>query len=164
MITLDQIVSIGPTHHLVGHVRGAREAIGAFTFDPISQDFLPTYPALWAADSEAQRRLLVSPTHDGQPATDAEEQLRQMLDQRSDLFISRTLRLTSQSLAAARADRLVMGGRAWTALLSDDDVKSALAIWLNSTFRPDSANLLRPDHSTRPGYDASKGSGRIPNP
>ena len=132
--TLDRIVGIGPTHHLIGHIRGAREEIGAFTFDRITADMLPTYPALWAADSETQTRLLVSPTHDGQPATDDERQLRQMLDQRSDLFISRTLRLTSQALAAARTDRPVMGGRAWTALLSvDDDVKCALAIWLNST-------------------------------
>ena len=62
-----------------------------------------------------------------------QEQVQRMLAQRSDLFISRNLRFTSQALAAARTERLMMGGRAWTALLSDDDVKSALAIWLNST-------------------------------
>ena len=132
--TLDRIVDVGPTHHLIGHVRGAREAIGAFTFDEIAPELLPTYPALWWADAEAQTRLLVSPTHEGQPATDDEEQLRQMLDQRSDLFISRNLRLTSQALAAARTSRPVMGGRAWTALQSNDaDVKDALSIWINST-------------------------------
>ncbi len=134
MTTLERVATIGPTHHLVGHIRGAREVIGAFTFDLITPDFLPTYPALWRANSETQTRMLVSPTHDGQPATDDEDELRRMLDQRSDLFISRTLRLTSQALAAARSDRPVMGGRAWTTLLSDDDIKSALAIWLNSTF------------------------------
>ena len=134
MTTLDRIVDIGPTHHLIGHVRGAREAIGAFTFDEITPEFLPTYPALWTADAETQTRLLVSPTHEGQPATDDEEQLRQMLDQRSDLFISRNLRLTSQALAAARTAQPTLGSSTWTGLLSDDDaVKSALAIWLNST-------------------------------
>ena len=134
MTTLDQVVTIGPTHHLIGHVRGAREAIGAFTFDAITPDVLPTYPALWAADAESQTRMLVAPTHDGEPATDDEGELRQMLFQRSDLFISRNLRLTSQALAAARTSQSMLGSSTWTTLLSNDnDVKAALAIWLNST-------------------------------
>ena len=130
--TLDQVVTIGPTHHLIGHIRGAGEAIGAFTFDEITPIKLPTYPALWAAESKTQRRILTSPTHDGTPVAD--DGAAPMLAQRSDLFISRNLRMTSQALAAARSDTPVMGGRAWTALLSDDHgAKAALSIWLNST-------------------------------
>ena len=131
--TLDRVVRIGPTHHLIGHRRG-REAIGAFAFDPIRPGEIPTYPALWSAEAERQRSILTAPTHEGHPAITDEDRLRQMLAQRSDLFISRNLRLTSQALAAARTERLMMGGSSWTALLSDDDgTKSALAIWLNST-------------------------------
>ena len=131
--TLDRVVGIGPTHHLIGHRRG-REAIGAFAFDPIRPGEIPTYPALWSAEAERQRSILTVPTHEGHPAITDEDRLRQMLAQRSDLFISRNLRLTSQALAAARTERLMMGGSSWTALLSDDDgTKSALAIWLNST-------------------------------
>ncbi len=131
--TLDQVVGIGPTHHLIGHIRG-REAIGAFTFDPIAPRELPTYPSLWSAQAETQRSILTLPTHEGYPAVADEGRLRQMLAQRSNLFISRNLRLTSQALAAARTEQLMMGGSTWTALLSDDDgTKSALAIWLNST-------------------------------
>ena len=131
--TLDRVVGIGPTHHLIGHRRG-REAIGAFAFDPIRPGEIPTYPALWSAEAERQRSILTAPTHEGHPAITEEDRLRQMLAQRSDLFISRNLRLTSQALAAARTERLMMGGSTWTALLSDDDgTKSALAIWLNST-------------------------------
>ena len=131
--TLDRVVNIGPTHHLIGHRRG-REAIGAFAFDPIRPGEIPTYPALWSAEAERQRSILTAPTHEGHPAITDEDRLRQMLAQRSDLFISRNLRLTSQALAAARTERLMMGGSTWTALLSDDDgTKSALAIWLNST-------------------------------
>ena len=150
MTTLEQAVTIGPTHHLIGHIRRATEIIGAFTFDRITPDILPTYPSLWAADSESQKRILVSATHDGQPAIGDEAQLRQMLAQRSDLFISRTLRLTSQALAAARTPQPAMGGRAWTTLQSgNDDVKAALAIWLNSTF----GLMLRTCYSqtTQPG-------------
>lgn len=153
--TLDQVVHIGPTHDLIGSPHGG-DGRGAFTLyrlTPAMLQMLPTYPALWAADAETQTRMLVSPTHEGEPAVNDEEELRQMLSQRSDLFISRTLRLTSQALAAARTDRPVMGGRAWTALLSDDgDVKSALAIWLNSTFslivRTSYAQTTQPGRAT----------------
>ena len=151
--TLDQVAAIGPTHHLIGHVRGAREAIGAFTFDAITPGGLPTYPALWAADAETQTRMLAAPTHEGEPATSDEDELRRMLSQRSDLFISRNLRLTSQTLAAARTDRNLMGGRAWTALQCDDDgAKAALAIWLNSTLslivRTSYAQTTQPGRAT----------------
>lgn len=131
--TLGRTVEIGPTHHLIGHLRG-RDGIGAFTFDPVDDD-IPTYPALWAANAKTQRRLTLSPTHGGQPVNgDGDDRASAMLAQRGDLFISRTLRMTSQALAAARTNGSMMGGSAWTALVGGDDaVKAALAIWLNST-------------------------------
>ena len=129
--TLDQVIGIGPTHDLIGHVRGG-DGRGAFTFDEIAQGELPTYPALWAADSKTQQSILTAPTHEGTLIDD--DNADRMLEQRSDLFISRNLRMTSQALAAAKTQIPAMGGRAWTALLSDDDgVKAALSIWLNST-------------------------------
>ena len=130
--SLGEITNIGPTHHLIGHIRG-NEAIGAFTFDPIAQGQVPNYPALWAADSKSQQSILTNPTHEGQPVADRDDLQRQMLAQRSDLFISRNLRMTSQALAAARTADLAMGGSTWTALLAEVGVKDALAIWLNST-------------------------------
>ena len=124
--------AIGPTHHLIGHIRG-NEEIGAFTFDPIAEGQVLNYPALWSVDSKAQQSILTNPTHEGQPVDGREDLQRQMLAQRSDLFISRNLRMTSQALAAARTADLAMGGSTWTALLVDAGVKDALAIWLNST-------------------------------
>ena len=131
--TLGRTVEIGPTHHLIGHLRG-RDGIGAFTFDPVDGD-IPTYPALWAANAGTQRRLTLSPTHGGQPMNgDGDASADAMLARRGDLFISRTLRMTSQALAAARTSGPMMGGSAWTSLISDDEgVKAALAIWLNAT-------------------------------
>ena len=131
--TLDQVVGIGPTHDLIGHPIGG-DGRGAFMFAPLQRGDYPTYPSLWLANAERQRSITTQPTHEGNPAITDEDRLRQMLAQRSDLFISRNLRLTSQALAAARTERLMMGGSTWTALLSDDEgTKSALAIWLNST-------------------------------
>ena len=131
--TLGRLVEIGPTHHLIGHLRG-RDGIGAFTFDPVEGD-IPTYPALWAANAGTQRRLTLSPTHGGQPMNgDGDASADAMLARRGDLFISRTLRMTSQALAAARTSGSMMGGSAWTSLISGDEgVKAALAIWLNAT-------------------------------
>lgn len=132
--TLDQLAGIGPTHHLVGHIRDAREKIGAFTFDAIKPGEIPIHPALWVANHQTQRHILVSPTHEGQPVSGRDDEQIKMLAQRSTLFISRGLRMTSQALAAARTDYPVMGGASWNALQTDDDsVKAALAIWLNST-------------------------------
>lgn len=130
--SLGEITNIGPTHHLIGHIRG-NEEIGAFTFDPIAEGQVPSYPALWSVDSKDQQSILTNPTHEGQPVDGREDLQRQMLAQRSDLFISRNLRMTSQALAAARTADLAMGGSTWTALLVDAGVKDALAIWLNST-------------------------------
>ena len=124
--------AIGPTHHLIGHIRG-NQSIGAFTFDPIAEGQVVNYPALWSVDSNAQQSILTNPTHEGHPVAEREDLQRQMLAQRSDLFISRNLRMTSQALAAARTPQPAMGGSTWTSLLADAEVKDALAIWLNST-------------------------------
>ncbi len=133
LTSLGGIVNVGPTHHLVGHRRGY-QPIGAFEFLPVQPGELPDHPSLWAANGATQTRIKTRPTHSGFPVTGRQEQAKRMLDARSDLFISRNLRMTSQALAAATTSEPVMGGNAWTALLSDDDgVKSALAIWLNST-------------------------------
>ena len=129
---LEMVVDVGPSHDSIGHPRGGDER-GAFVFDPMDLGDAPTHPALWAANATTQRRLTISPTHGGRAYGD-DEDIRKMLEKRSDLFISRTLRMTSQALAAARTVDLAMGGPAWASLVSDDEgVKAALAIWLNST-------------------------------
>lgn len=130
---LREVVNIGPTHHIIGHLRG-REAIGAFTFDKIVEGQKPNYPSIWAAEGKDKRTIATDPTHEGHPFSGRENLQRQMLGERGDLFISRTLGMPSQALAAARTAEPVMGGRAWTVLKSDDaGLKDALAIWLNST-------------------------------
>ena len=133
MTTLSQVAAIGPTHDRIGHPRGG-DGRGAFTFDRVATAEVSVYPSLWAADSKVQKRILTVPTHSGRPATRNEIELQQMLAQKSDLLISTNLRMTSQALSAAQTDSPVMGGNAWTTLQCDDaSVKSALAIWLNST-------------------------------
>ena len=131
--TLGKVAGIGPTHHLIGHQRG-QEKIGAFTFDPIEPGQEPVYPSLWTASPEVHKSISSHPTHEGEPVLGCEDEQIEMLAMRSNLFISRGLRMTSQSLAVVSTDTPAMGSGAWNALqTSDAGIKAALAIWGNST-------------------------------
>ena len=138
--TLGEVARIGPTHDLIGHpVHG--DGRGVFRFYPITpyDHDAPAFPALWGASKTYHagppKRIMTGPTHSGSPLPGkTEEEVGAMLDAQSDLFISRNLRTTTQTLAAARTAEPMMGGSSWTALLSaDEGVKAALTIWLNST-------------------------------
>ena len=129
---LGSIISVGPTHHLIGHVEG-REAIGAFAFEKLSPVQIAIHPSLWAVDTNVQTSLLIPPTHNGQPVVGGGAELDDLIATRSDLFISRVLGMGSQSLAAAMTETPMLGGRAWTSLLHPElSVKRAVALWLNS--------------------------------
>ena len=57
-----------------------------------------------------------------------------MTTERSNWFISRNLRWTSQALAFAKARQRVHGGRAWNAMQElSDDVGQCFALYFNST-------------------------------
>lgn len=130
---LGRIAGTGPTHDLIGHPRGG-DGRGAFTFDAVPEGYVPTYPALWAANSKTQTKILTTPTHEGTPVSERDDLQKRMLSHRSNLFISRGLRMTSQSIAVAVTDTPAMGGSAWNALQTDDaGITAALAIWGNST-------------------------------
>ena len=134
MTTLGDLFGIGPTHHLIGHLRGG-DAIGAFELFPVTRsvDAVGDDRSLWAADSETQRSLVVLPTHWGVPVKGGKWE--DMRARQSRLFYARNMRWTSQALLVALTKHDAMGGRAWNALESDDiRVCKAFALWANSTF------------------------------
>lgn len=129
--TVGAVCGVGPTHHLIGHLRG-KHPIGAFVFDRIQPGTVPDYPSLWAANTRSQQHLVVQPTHTGW-AHDA-DRTAQRWDTASHLAVSRNLDMTSQQLAAAWIDEPVMGGSTWTTLQHHDlAVLKAMLIWFNST-------------------------------
>ena len=131
--TLREITTVGPGQDSIGYIRGG-DARGVFIFDPITFGETPTYPSMWAAVGQVKKTILTGPTHEGHPVANQDARQAEMLAGKADLFISKTLRTTSQALMAARTAEPAMGGRAWNALQTDDDgVKDALAIWLNSS-------------------------------
>ena len=44
--TLAQVVDIGPTHHLIGHLREVRGTIGAFTFTDVTARTIAHIPGV----------------------------------------------------------------------------------------------------------------------
>lgn len=133
IVRLDSVVRVGPTHHLIGHPHGG-ERIGAFEWSPLAAlVFSPTHQSLWAADGEVQTRIVTDPTHGGVFVN--EELARRIIQQRSQWFIKRGMRWTSQATTMAHTGALVHGGSAWTALLDGETASmQAVALFHNSVF------------------------------
>ena len=133
MTTLGEIFDVGPSHDSIGHlVKG--DGRGAFKFFPVQgeADAIGADRSLWAADSNAQRCLVVPPTHKGVPVTGGK--CEEMRKRRGRLFYARNMRWTSQALLAAMTKIDAMGGPAWTVLQHKDHrVCKAFMLWANST-------------------------------
>ena len=138
MTTLGELFSVGPTHHLIGHLVG-NDPIGAFQFHELGDGSARgSNLSLWAADSVEQIRLKVKPTHKGYGpvGVGSPEKRKEMKSWASTLFYARNMRWTSQKLLAATTERKAMGGRAWASLLHNSNpvIHKAFALWANSTF------------------------------
>ena len=132
IVALGDIAQTGPTHHLIGHPKGG-DNIGAFEWIPLNElDVVPTHQAMWAADGKTQTTIAMRPTHGGQVAR--EELARRMVQSRSQWFIKRGMRWTSQPTAIGYTRSLHHGGAAWTALDVAPDAGKAIALFHNSVF------------------------------
>jgi hypothetical protein len=133
MAALGDLAEIGPTHHLIGHPKGA-EPIGAFEWTPLAD--LPVEPAqksMWAANAKNHTRIIAQPTHGGS-IVDA-ELAKRMVDRRSRWFLNRDMRWTSQVTALAHTRQDNHGGSSWVALeQASKGVAKALALFNSSIF------------------------------
>lgn len=139
MTEVDALLDVGPTHHLIGHLVGADDPIGAFEFHEIAglDDALGADCSLWNADSQKQQRLVVQPTYKGVdvPFEDRSQLQETIRQSESKLFYARNMRWTSQALVSATTRLPVLGGRAWTSLQSPSEkVARAFVLWANSIF------------------------------
>ena len=133
MVTLGDLAHAGPTHHIIGSVSGG-DAGGRFEWTPLNQLAVkPAQVTLVAADSKTQTSVVTEPTHGG-TIIDAEA-ASQLINQRSNWFVSRNLRWTSQAISFAYTENLAHGGRVWNAMQKlDDEVGRCIALWCNSVF------------------------------
>ena len=131
---LGNIAGAGPTHHRIGHPRGAADPIGAFEWWPLSQlGAVPAQQSMWAANAKAQTTILTHPTHGGNIVRF--ELAQQMVAYRSTFHLNRNISWTSQALAVAHTRTLVHGGSAWNALQGrDESANKAVALFLNSVW------------------------------
>ena len=148
MTTLGTVCETGPTHHLIGHLEG-RDEIGAFKWTPVEAwGAQSAQQSLWSADSKKQTTLLLSPTHNGQIEDSA--RARGIVEKRSQWFISRNLRWTSQAVAFAHTEESVHGGNAWNALQEmPDTVGQCITLFCNSIFGAVTRQVYA--QSTQPG-------------
>ena len=104
-------------------------------FRPVASGVTPRHPSLWASNHTTQRTILAKPTHDGEPVPDLGDLQKRMLEQRTQFFWCRSLRLASQVLASAHATGPVLGGPVWAGLrIEQPGLDKALCLWSNSIF------------------------------
>lgn len=137
MVALSELAPTGPTHHLLGHPEG-KTPIGAFEWRKLTAaQPLPTHVSMWAADGDAQRRMILRPTHHGTPmgGDKVKKEIKKLNEKRSCWFFSRNLDQASQALSVAHTRSPAHGGRSWNALqVADDSVGKAIALFYNSIF------------------------------
>ena len=134
MSMLGEAAETGPSDDVIGHNRDSKDPRGAFEWTPLAD--LPTPPAqqsMWEADAKAHTSIVTAPTHGGRVVRD--ELAQRLVNRRSQWFLKRNMRWTSQATAAAQTPDAAHGGAAWTALcgISSDNGK-AVALFYNSIF------------------------------
>lgn len=99
MGTLGEVLTLGPTHHVIGHIAG-NDPIGAFVFREWEPgDVRDT--ALWKADAKTQKTMACLPTHTGfDPGGERHGAQVAVRANRGRVFFQRGLQYTSQALAA----------------------------------------------------------------
>ena len=133
MVNLGKMAGSGPTHDLIGHPTGG-DGRGAFEWTPLSElQTKPVQQSMWAADGKGQTIIATTPTHGGTIVDN--DQAKTMVGKRSQWFLSRNIRWTSQAVAAVRTTKPAHGGRAWNALQAlSKDVGQCIVLYYNSVF------------------------------
>ena len=130
MAHLSSHCETGPSHDEIGHPPNG-DGRGAFAFRLLRRGDNANL-SLWQADHKAQTKLICTPTHRGELVKGRGGLAEEMLEKQSTLFISRSLRFTSQKLAATMTKMPCMGGSAWNALQCPEEARAAYCLWFNS--------------------------------
>lgn len=140
IVRLDAFAKMGP-YHMDINAKGTGGSIrGPFELTPVTK--APTYPVLWAHDTELEQYVVVQPDSEGQlrkGKNRAETQRIETLgariaDTASYAHLNRDFRFNSQALAMAYTDEVSIGGRAWPSVnLPSEDHAKAMTLWQNCT-------------------------------
>ena len=138
MTTVEVIGRIGPSHRNVNQKYG-----GPFELRSLHSDIVPTYPILWAHDSDRERTMVFEADHDGIPyqASSKEEQRRvdkevaSIFSTASYCHSNLDFQFDAQSTSIQFTKRKTIGGRAWISIqLPTEEHEKAMVMWGNTTF------------------------------
>lgn len=146
MTPIQDVFSIGPTHHTIGNTVGSTPR-GAFELHKVDSNSLNAYSSgnhdtysLWNV-SKYQDALTVQPTHYTVHHDKADDTVQQyaepygVIRQNTTLFYNRRLGWTVNPVLGATAKYKIMGGNGWLGLWHKDTrILKAAALWFNSTW------------------------------
>lgn len=138
MCQLNELLEVGPTHHLIRSVPNSSSPSGVFEIYPINddKDSIGTDRLIWNADAKKQNSLLSIATHKGVPKGNTSlEELNSIRQSSNTLFYSKNMRWTSEKILSTVTQNPILGGRSWLSLGHQDQrVQFAFCLWSNSTF------------------------------
>ena len=103
-------------------------------FDKMSITKNPTYPMLWAINSDRQRQMAVRPDMEGRVRKGKEALAEKIWEDKSWSHLCADLRFTSQSLSAAWTEEQTIGGAGWPNVqLKCREMEEAFMLWGNSS-------------------------------
>ena len=155
---LGNLGSWGPVDRDINEVGGGAQPRGPFDVAPLperSAHRQASWPILWAHEARFEREMIVEPDSEGHPRRGQRDKAVRMwggyvnrngthIAGATRLHINRDFQMTSQALGACLTPNPVIGGRAWPSFGvmptdAEDRIlwEKALALWMNSTVRPD---------------------------
>ncbi|MBE8159004.1 MAG: hypothetical protein HAW59_06425, partial [Betaproteobacteria bacterium] len=109
---------------------------GAFDILPLSEsEPVPTYPCLWAADSQRETCMIVAPDRRGVIRADKEDRAHEIWQNAGRVHHNVDCGFGSRCLTVAMTEKPTIGGRAWINVFGfkNRGQEDAYALWGNST-------------------------------
>jgi hypothetical protein len=140
--TVGKIGGIGPYHMDVKGETAEGGIRGPFSISDIKPGAAPTYPILWAHETEKQRAMSFAPDSEGIPlkgkSADEDavvaERVAKVWSSASHCHFNRDFRFNSQSTSMQFTPQKAIGGRAWTSIqLEKIAYEKALVVWANTS-------------------------------
>jgi hypothetical protein len=133
---------IGPYHADINGRNANNSIRGPFDISPLTSNQVPTYPVLWAHETENQRSISFGADSEGLPRQDSNPEIQAVIDQKiSDVWATashchsnRDFRFNSQSTGMQFTPTRTIGGRAWISIrLKTAEQEKALVLWANTS-------------------------------
>ena len=140
--TVEAIGKIGPYHADINGRTSTGGIRGPFDIEPLKPHDEPTYPVIWAHDTEEQRAISFPGESQGLPRKGASKHEKTIINEKvasvwasaSHCHFNRDFRFNSQSTGMQFTPKKTIGGRAWISIqLATVQQEKALVLWANTS-------------------------------